>query len=58
MRTMVGAAFVIAGLVSLTGPATSAEMTAAEVKQFLSGKSVYLELAATSSGGEIGRAHV
>ena len=35
----------------LIGPARAAEMTGAEIKQFLSGKTVYLELTATSSGG-------
>ena len=33
------------------GSATAAEMTGAEIKELVSGKSVYLELTATSSGG-------
>jgi hypothetical protein len=52
MRRIAGAA--IAAVVCfayLIGTARAAEMTGAEIKQFLSGKTVYLELTATSSGG-------
>ena len=51
MRRITGAAIAAAGFAYLIGTATAAEMTGAEIKQFLSGKSVYLELTATSSGG-------
>jgi hypothetical protein len=51
VRRIAGAAIAAACLAYLTGTASAAEMTGPEIKQFLSGKTVYLELTATSSGG-------
>jgi hypothetical protein len=51
MRKIIGAALFVSGITYLVGTATAAELTGAEVKQLLSGKTVYLELTATSSGG-------
>ena len=52
MRKIAGAAIAaVVCFACLIGTARAAEMTGAEIKQFLSGKSVYLELTATSSGG-------
>ena len=51
MRRIAGAAIAAACFVYLIGAARAAEMTGPEIKQFLSGKTVYLELTATSSGG-------
>jgi hypothetical protein len=43
--------FAVIGSACLIGSATAADMTGAEIKTFLSGKSVYLENTATSTGG-------
>ena len=51
MRRIAGAAIAAVCFVFLIGTARAAEMTGPEIKQFLSGKTVYLELTATSSGG-------
>jgi hypothetical protein len=51
MRRIAGAAIAAMSFVYLIGTARAAEMTGPEIKQFLSGKTVYLELTATSSGG-------
>jgi hypothetical protein len=41
-----------AGIVGLIGHANAAEMTGTEIKTAFSGKSVYLELTAASTGGQ------
>ena len=51
MRRIAGAAIAAVCFACLIGNAIAAEMTGPEIKQFLSGKTVYLELTATSSGG-------
>lgn len=51
MRAITSAAIAATGFVCLIGTATAAEMTGAEIKELISGKSVYLELTATSTGG-------
>src|SRR5690349_16289198 len=51
MRRIVGPAVAAACITYLIAPAVAAELTGSEIKQFLSGKTVYLELTATSSGG-------
>jgi hypothetical protein len=51
MRRIAGAAIAAVFFVYLIGTARAAEMTGPEIKQFLAGKTVYLELTATSSGG-------
>ena len=51
MRAMEWSAIAAIASVCVIGPATAAEMTGAEIKELVSGKSVYLELTATSSGG-------
>lgn len=51
MRWFTGSAIIAAALTCLAGIATAADLTGAEIKQLLSGKTVYLELTATSSGG-------
>ena len=51
MRRIAGAAIAAVSFAYLIGTASAAEMTGEEIKQFLSGKTVYLELTATSSGG-------
>jgi hypothetical protein len=51
MRTIAGA-ITATGFVCLIGAATAAEMTGAEIKDLISGKTVYLELTAASTGGE------
>ena len=51
MRAITGVAIAATGFVCLIGTATAAEMTGAEIKELLSGKSVYLELTAASTGG-------
>ena len=51
MRRIAGAAIAAVCFVYLIGTARAAEMTGPEIKQFLSGKTVYPELTATSSGG-------
>jgi hypothetical protein len=43
--------FAAIGSVCLIGSATAADMTGAQIKELLSGKSIYLENTATSTGG-------
>jgi hypothetical protein len=52
MRTILSAAVAVAGIVGLVGHANAAEMTGAEIKTAFSGKTVYLELTAASTGGQ------
>jgi hypothetical protein len=49
------AMFVTAGVVGLTGSALAADMTGAEIKAFLSGKTAYLETTAASASGQTGQ---
>ena len=51
MRTMLSAAIAAAGIVGLIGHANAADLTGAEIKEVISGKTVYLECTQTSTGG-------
>jgi hypothetical protein len=51
MRTIASAAIAAAGFACLTGTATAADLTGAEIKEVISGKTVYLECSQTSTGG-------
>lgn len=51
MRIIERAVISALGSVFLIGSAAAADMTGAQVKELLSGKSIYLENTATSSGG-------
>jgi hypothetical protein len=51
MRAMELSAIAAIASVCVIFPATGAEMTGDQIKELVSGKSVYLELTATSSGG-------
>jgi len=55
MRTVACAIVVTSGVVGLIGSALAADMTAAEIKVFLSGKTVYLEATTTSASGQAGQ---
>jgi hypothetical protein len=55
MRKIAGAAIAAIGFVCLIGTATATELTAAEIKELISGKSVYLELTAASVTGTPGQ---
>ena len=55
MRHIANAITVIVGVVGLTGSAIAADMTAAEIKAFAIGKSVYLETTAASVTGSPGQ---
>ena len=43
------------GVAGLIGPALAVDMTASEIKAFLSGKTVYLEATSASSSGQAGQ---
>ena len=49
------AVVVTAGVVGLVGSALAADMTGAEIKAFLSGKTVYVETTAASATGKAGQ---
>jgi hypothetical protein len=51
MRTIAGAAIAATSLICLIGTATAAELTAAESRDLVTGKTLYLEFNAQSSGG-------
>ena len=51
-------ASVAAGAVGLIGSAFAADMTGAEIKAFLSGKTAYLETTAASATGTPGQGHL
>ena len=51
MSTIKLAGFAIIGSAFLIGSATAADMTGAQIKELISGKSVYLENTAASTGG-------
>src|SRR5262245_55937719 len=55
MRIVAGAIIVTTGVVGLIGSALAADMTGAEIKAFLSGKTVYLETTAASASGSAGQ---
>ena len=55
MLTVGRAAIVAAGAVGLIGSAFAADMTGAEIKAFLSGKTAYLETTAASATGTPGQ---
>ena len=52
MRRTVRATLAAAGLVAVVGTAIAADMTGDEIKATISGKTVYLECGATSTGGQ------
>jgi hypothetical protein len=55
MRIVACAIIVTTGVVGLIGSALAADMTAAEIKAFLSGKTVYLEATTASASGQAGQ---
>jgi hypothetical protein len=55
MRTILSAAFAAAGIAGFIGHANAADLTAAEIKELLSGKTVYLETTAASASGSAGQ---
>ena len=55
MRIAARAVIVAAGVIGLSGAALAADMTGAEIKAFLSGKTAYLETTAASSSGQAGQ---
>jgi hypothetical protein len=55
MRIATRAIVLTTGVVGLIGSALAADMTGAEIKAFLSGKTVYLETTAASSSGQAGQ---
>jgi hypothetical protein len=52
---IIAPAIVMTGVVCLIGSALAADMTGAEIKAFLSGKTVYLEATAASASGQAGQ---
>ena len=58
MRIAAHATIVTAGVAGLLGSALAADMTGADVKAFLSGKTVYLETTAASAAGQAGQAAI
>jgi hypothetical protein len=55
MRIAAGAFIIAAGFTGLLGAAKAADMTGAEIKAFLSDKTVYLESTNASAGGVAGQ---
>ena len=55
MRSVASAIIVTTGVVSLIGSALAADMTGAEIKAFLSGKTIYLETTTASVSGQAGQ---
>ena len=55
MRIVARAIIVTTGVVGLIGSALAADMTGADIKAFLSGKTVYLETTAASATGKAGQ---
>jgi hypothetical protein len=58
MRIATRAIIVATGVIGLVGSAFAADMTGAEIKAFLSGKTVYLETTTASSSGQAGQAAI
>ena len=54
MRIITGAIVAASGVVGLVSSAYAADMTGAEIKAFLAGKTAYLETTAASAGGAAG----
>ncbi len=52
---MLAAFIVTSGVIGLIGSALAADMTAADIKAFLSGQTVYLETTAASASGAAGQ---
>ena len=52
MRTTVRVTLAAGGLVAIVGTAIAADMTGDEIKATISGKTVYLDCGATSTGGQ------
>jgi hypothetical protein len=55
MRSVARAVIVTASVVGLIASALAADMTGAEIKAFLTGKTVYLETTAASASGSAGQ---
>lgn len=55
MRIISSAIIVTTGIVGLVSSVLAADMTGAEIKAFISGKTVYLETTAASSSGQAGQ---
>ena len=55
MRIVARAIIVTAGVAGLIGSALAADMTGADIKAFLSGKTIYLETTAASATGKPGQ---
>ena len=55
MRIVARAIIVTTGVVGLIGWALAADMTGADIKAFISGKTVYLETTAVSASGKAGQ---
>ena len=55
MRKIIRTTLAAAGSMGLAGSAMAAEMTGAEIKELISGKTVYLELTAASVTGAAGQ---
>jgi len=55
MRSVACAIIVTSGVAGLIGSALAADMTAAEIKAFLSGKTTYLEATTASASGQAGQ---
>ena len=55
MRIVLRAAIGATGVVGLVSSALAADMTGAEIKAFLSGKTIYLETTAASASGAAGQ---
>jgi hypothetical protein len=55
MRIIARTFIITAAVGGLIGSALAADMTAADIKAFLSGKTVYLEITAASAGGQPGQ---
>ena len=55
MRIVARTIMVVTGVVCISSSAFAADMTGAEIKTFLSGKTTYLETTAASAGGVVGQ---
>jgi hypothetical protein len=55
MRSVARAVIATAGVIGFIGSALAADMTGAEIKAYLSGKTVYLETTAASASGSAGQ---
>ena len=55
MRILAGAIVITTSIAGPVGSAVAADMTGAEIKAFLSGKTVYLETTTASASGKAGQ---